>query len=176
MWNLFKRVTPASGHFIMCVCLCVCHHHNHHHLWLRKHSFTYSFRSSAAQLTDEAGPSVSPSAHSSFPHSSTLYFFIFFPHSISVSASLIASFLFHLFLSVPSICLPLLTIRSFPCFIFCLCHFCWLSIHRGRYHHERSVSDKKWWGPTWTHYHQKKNKKNNYFTCDMLCSCERLRL
>lgn len=40
----------------------------------------------------EPAPSVSLSAHSSFPHSSALYFFIFFPRSVSVSPSLITHF------------------------------------------------------------------------------------
>ncbi len=143
MWNLFKRMTPGT---LLCVCVCVCacvcvchHHHNHHRLWLRKHSFTFLCHT-ARWWSRPICLSFSPFIISSLINSVFLHFLSSLHLCLSLTHRRFQGFFPPRppLTSVPSICLPLLTIRSFPRFIFCLCGFCRSSIHRGRYFYHRA--------------------------------------
>lgn len=119
MWNLFKRMATASG----CLTVSVYHHRNHH-LWLPKRIFYLLFPFFCPTSHWWTGPiclSFSPFIISSLINSVFLHFLSLFHLCLSLTHPRFKGCFFLLpppLPSVPSICLPLLPMQSFSCFIF----------------------------------------------------------
>lgn len=137
MWNLFKRMTRAFGHFIVWVCLYVIIIIIIVFGFVSILSLTLSFSLPHNSLMDLAHLSFFQPIHHFLTHQVCITSFSILTLSLSLpnSSSFSEGFFVQPLPSVPSVCLTLLPIQSFPCFIFCLGRFCKPSTHRGRHVH-----------------------------------------